>query len=142
MQASWRRKYHLAFDSARFTQRPLVHEDAVWLTSLFTCVELSKLRPWSGPSEETALSYVLRRESWGHGVATEAAGRLLRNAIEAPMPDTVMALIMAENRASAPMLEKLGLRPGENADTSNWPHLQYFTITHPFHKSSASDRRT
>jgi RimJ/RimL family protein N-acetyltransferase len=35
--------------------------------------ELSKLRPWSRPSDEIALGYVLRRASWGQGVATEAA---------------------------------------------------------------------
>ena len=34
-------------------------------------VELSKLSPWSGPSDEIALSYVLRRTSWGRGIATD-----------------------------------------------------------------------
>jgi RimJ/RimL family protein N-acetyltransferase len=37
---------------------------------------LGKLRSWSGPSDEIAVSYALRRASWGQGFATEAAGHL------------------------------------------------------------------
>jgi len=62
--------------------------------------DLSKLRPWSGPSDEIALSYVLRRASWGQGIATEAAGRLLRCAFEVQQLDRVMAVMMAGNAVS------------------------------------------
>jgi RimJ/RimL family protein N-acetyltransferase len=73
-------------------------------------VELSKLRPWSGPSDEIALSYVLRRASWRQGIATEAAARLLRCAFEVQRLDRVMAVIMAGNTPSERVLEKLGMR--------------------------------
>jgi ribosomal-protein-alanine N-acetyltransferase len=72
--------------------------------------ELSKLRPWSGPSDEIALSYVLRRASWGQGIATEAAGRLLRCAFEVQQLDRVLAVIMAGNAPSERVLRKLGMR--------------------------------
>ena len=52
--------------------------------------ELSKLRPWSGPSDEIALSYVPRRASWGRAIATEAAARLLQCAFEVQQLDRVM----------------------------------------------------
>lgn len=72
--------------------------------------ELSKLRPWSGRSDEIALSYVLRRASWGQGIATDAAGRLLRCAFEVQRLERAMAVIMAANRRSERVLKKLGMR--------------------------------
>jgi RimJ/RimL family protein N-acetyltransferase len=45
-------------------------------------VELGKLDLWQGPSDEIGLSYVLFPESWSRGIATAAAGRLLRHAME------------------------------------------------------------
>ena len=90
--------------------------------------ELSKLRPWSGPSDEIALSYVLRRASWGRGIATEAAGRLLRHAFEAQQLERVTAVIMAGNTASKRVLEKLGMRLIENAEPAEGQDLVYFGI--------------
>jgi len=72
--------------------------------------ELSKLRSWSGPSDEIALSYVLRRASSGQGIATEAAARLLRCAFEVQKLERVMAVVMAGNTPSERVLEKLGMR--------------------------------
>lgn len=66
---------------------------------------LGKLRPWSGLSDEIAVSYVLRRVSWGHGFATEAAGRLVRYAFGIPCLERVMAVIDARNTASKRVLE-------------------------------------
>jgi len=90
--------------------------------------ELSKLRPWSGPSDEIALSYVLCRSSWGRGIATEAAGRLLQHAFEVQALDRVMAVIMPGNTASKRVLEKLGMRFIEGVEGNN---LQYFRIDAP-----------
>jgi len=103
-------------------------------------VELSKLEPWSGPSDEIAISYVLRRASWGQGIATEAARRLLRHAFEVLRLDPVMAVIMADNAASRRVLEKLGMRAIKTADTLDGRKLQYFQIdATPSHLPS-SDR--
>jgi RimJ/RimL family protein N-acetyltransferase len=93
--------------------------------------ELSKLRPWSGPSDEIALSYVLRRASWGQGIATEAAQRLLRCAFEVQRLDRVMAVIMAGNRPSEHVLEKLGMRFIEAARSADGKNLRYFRIELP-----------
>jgi len=93
--------------------------------------ELSKLRPWSGLSDEIALSYVLRRASWGHGIATEAAGRLLRHAFEVAQLETLMAVIMAGNTASKRVLEKLGMRFVKSAKSAHGKRLEYFRIDAP-----------
>ena len=93
--------------------------------------ELSKLRPWSGPSDEIALSYVLSRASWGRGIATEAAGRLLQHAFAVHQLDRVMAVIMTANTASKRVLEKLGMRLIENPEPAVWENLQFFQIDAP-----------
>jgi len=93
--------------------------------------ELSKLRPWSGPSDEIALSYVLGLKSWGRGVATEAAGRLLRHAFEVSGLNRAMAVIIADNTASRRVLEKLGMRAIGNPESAEWKNLQYFRIDAP-----------
>lgn len=93
--------------------------------------ELSKLRPWWGPSDEIALSYVLRPTSWGRGIATEAAGRLLRHAFEANGLETVMAVIMAGNTASKRVLEKLGMHKVKTVNSVQGKRLQYFRIDAP-----------
>jgi RimJ/RimL family protein N-acetyltransferase len=61
-----------------------------------------------GPSDEIALSHVLSFKSWGRGIATEAAARLLQQAFELLGLDRVMAVIMAANHTSRRVLEKLG----------------------------------
>ena len=93
--------------------------------------ELSKLRPWSGPSDEIALSYVLRRSSWGCGIATEAAGRLLRHAFEVHQMHRIMAVIFADNAPSRRVLEKLGMRRLETAASACGSELEYFSIHAP-----------
>jgi RimJ/RimL family protein N-acetyltransferase len=97
--------------------------------------ELSKLRPWSGPSDEIALSYVLGVESWGRGIATEAAGRLLRHAFEVLGEDRLMAVIMADNAASRRVLEKLGMRSIGNPVAPEM-NLEYFQIGLPIEAES------
>jgi RimJ/RimL family protein N-acetyltransferase len=89
--------------------------------------ELSKLRPWSGPSDEIGLSYVLGVESWGRGIATEAAERLLRHAFEVLREDRLLAVIMADNVASRRVLEKIGMRSiGNPVDPEM--NLEYFHV--------------
>lgn len=95
--------------------------------------ELGKLRPWSGPSDEIAVSYVLRRDSWGCGIATEATGRLLQYAFEVHRLERVMAVIRLENKASRRVLEKLGLRAITTCDLESGDRLEYFTIEAPTH---------
>jgi RimJ/RimL family protein N-acetyltransferase len=93
--------------------------------------ELSKLEPWRGPSDEIALSYVLRPESWGRGVATEAAGRLLRYAFEIHELERVMAVTMAGNLASQKVLQKLGMKALERTELPCGREVVYFGIGAP-----------
>ena len=89
--------------------------------------ELGKLRLWSGPSDEIGLSYVVAPEFWGRGIATEAAGRLLRHALEVLGLECVMAVIMVGNKASRRVLKKLGMRPvGRRAVSGK--RLEFFRI--------------
>jgi RimJ/RimL family protein N-acetyltransferase len=93
--------------------------------------ELSKLRPWRAPGDEIALSYVLRPDSWGRGIATEAAGRLLRYAFEIHDLERVMAVTMTGNLASKRVLEKLGMRATERIELLEGREIAYFSIEAP-----------
>lgn len=93
--------------------------------------ELSKLRPWSGPSDEIALSYVLRQASWHQGIATEAAGRLLQHGFEILELDRVMALVKAGNVRSERVLAKLGFYLVQDLNPEAHPNLHFFRIDAP-----------
>jgi RimJ/RimL family protein N-acetyltransferase len=94
-------------------------------------VELGKLRPWPGPGDEISLSYVLRRGSWGRGIATEAAGRLLQHAFEAHRLERVLAVVISGNTASKRVLTKLGMRLLRTASSADGKQLEYFSIDNP-----------
>jgi 8-oxo-dGTP diphosphatase len=57
------------------------------------------------------LGYWVGRRFWGHGVATEAAGRLARWALANLDLDVIEANVDAENPASAAVLRRIGFRP-------------------------------
>ncbi len=94
-------------------------------------VELGKLRPWWGPSDEIALSYVLARDSWGRGIATEAGGRLLQYAFEMHRLPRVMAVVIGENTASKRVLEKLGMSLIKTADSHDGRQLEFYSGEDP-----------
>ncbi|MFO7957248.1 MAG: GNAT family N-acetyltransferase [Candidatus Brocadiia bacterium] len=56
------------------------------------------------------IGYVLRRDAWGRGYATEAASRLLQFGFGELGLHRVFATCDVENRASAHVMEKLGMR--------------------------------
>jgi RimJ/RimL family protein N-acetyltransferase len=53
--------------------------------------------------------YCLARDAWGHGFATEAAGAFVEAAWDIPTVMRIQAYCDLENRASARVLEKIGL---------------------------------
>jgi len=57
------------------------------------------------------LGYWVGRRFWGHGVATEAAGRLARWALANLDLDRLDAAVATENAASAAVLRRIGFRP-------------------------------
>lgn len=60
--------------------------------------------------EEAEIGYVLRRDMWGRGFATEAAGAVMRWAYQEQGISRLVATCRPENGASVRVLEKLGLR--------------------------------
>ena len=63
------------------------------------------------PASRTArLGYWVGRRYWGHGVATEAAGRLGRWALAHLDLDRLEATVIADNPASLAVLRRLGFR--------------------------------
>ena len=64
------------------------------------------------------LGYWVGRRFWGHGVATEAAGRLARWALANLDLDRLEAGVIMDNPASAAVLRRIGFRQiGEGTDT-------------------------
>jgi RimJ/RimL family protein N-acetyltransferase len=94
---------------------------------------LGKLRPWWGLSDERGLSYVLRRASWGQGLATEAAGHLVRRAFQEEWLERILAVVAAGNTASKRVLQKIGMRPVASPDPLGRKELEYFRIDAPRH---------
>ncbi len=56
------------------------------------------------------LGYWVGRRFWGHGVATEAAGRLIRWGLANLNIDHIVADVATDNPASAAVLRRIGLR--------------------------------
>jgi ribosomal-protein-alanine N-acetyltransferase len=92
---------------------------------------LGKLRPWSGRSDEIAISYVLRRSSWGQGLASEVAGRLVLYGFEAQRLERIMAVVLARNDASKRVLEKIGMKFVKRLDLHHGERLEYYRIDAP-----------
>jgi len=64
------------------------------------------------------LGYWVGRRFWGHGVATEAAGRLARWALANLDLDRLEAGVITDNPASAAVLQRIGFRQiGEGTDS-------------------------
>jgi RimJ/RimL family protein N-acetyltransferase len=59
---------------------------------------------------EADLGFILARQAWGHGYATEAARALVRTAFDELGATRVFATCDVANHASARVLEKAGLR--------------------------------
>lgn len=72
------------------------------------------LNPEGWPGFE--LGWVLAREFWGRGYATEAARRALRYAFEELGREQVISLIRPANLASIRVAERLGERPAGTAE--------------------------
>jgi ribosomal-protein-alanine N-acetyltransferase len=74
---------------------------------------------------ETELAYLLSRECWGRGYATEAALEIKRAAAEALGLRRLIALIRAENAASKRVAEKLGMGYEKTVDFHGIPAELY-----------------
>jgi RimJ/RimL family protein N-acetyltransferase len=64
----------------------------------------------NAPSRSGDIGYVLARDVWGEGFATEAAGALLSFGFQSLALHRIWATCDVENRASARVLEKIGMQ--------------------------------
>lgn len=101
-----------------------------WLASTFTRYEKDGFGHYAAEVQETGefvgmvgllretlagkdllgIGWMLRRDCWGHGYATEAAQAVLRDAFERLGAAEVIADIRPENAASIRVAERLGMR--------------------------------
>ena len=63
---------------------------------------------WVGPDVE--LAYMIRRDRWGEGIATEAAAACLEHGLGPLGLERVIGLAYPENVASHRVMEKAGMR--------------------------------
>jgi [ribosomal protein S5]-alanine N-acetyltransferase len=78
--------------------------------------------------EHHYLSYLLCKESWGHGYATEAVQRILDYGFQTLDIHKVEALIRPDNARSIRLAEKLGMQHESTTEHAGRPHYVY-TVT-------------
>ena len=76
-----------------------------------------------GPDVE--LAYLLRRDRWGRGYATEASRAALRIGLHELGLGCVVALAYPENTASVRVMEKIGMRPGGSQNAYGHELVRY-----------------
>jgi ribosomal-protein-alanine N-acetyltransferase len=59
--------------------------------------------------QDVEVLYALAKDTWGHGLATEAAHASLRYGFSELQPGKIIALAAKENKASRRVMEKLGM---------------------------------
>jgi len=77
------------------------------------------IRPEGWPGLE--VGWLLGREAWGQGYATEAARAAVDYAWRELGADELISLIAPENLPSQRVAERLGMRPGEDYDLRGTP---------------------
>ena len=78
---------------------------------------------------EIEIGYRLLPASWGKGIATEAARRLLAYGFEAQGLDLIVAVTHPDNKASQWVLEKCGLNFHDTRMAYGFPGCHYFRLT-------------
>jgi RimJ/RimL family protein N-acetyltransferase len=77
------------------------------------------LRPEGWPGLE--VGWLLGREAWGHGYATEAARAAMEHAWRELGAQELISLIAPGNVPSRRVAERLGMRPGEDCELRGTP---------------------
>lgn len=76
-------------------------------------------------TDETEVGYLLRKESWGKGIATMAAKKSLEYAFSTTKLDRIVGLVHPENIGSIRVLEKIGMRRLDEIDLWGMHFLRY-----------------
>ena len=77
------------------------------------------LQPHGWPGLE--VGWLLGRDAWGHGYATEAARASVEHARQVLGAGELISLIAPENTASAAVAARLGMRPTDDFDLRGMP---------------------
>jgi len=75
--------------------------------------------------EEIEVGYMLAKEYWGQGLATEAARAIMEYGFEQMKLSRLICVIHPENKASARVAEKIGMKPEIDGDVNGEPTLLY-----------------
>lgn len=98
------------------------------------------LRKQNGQVQVADLGYEIDRRYWGHGYATEASRVLLKLGFEQLRLHRIWAYCIAENVASARVLEKIGMkyeglqRESEWMKNRWWDTLHYAILDHEWRR--------
>jgi ribosomal-protein-alanine N-acetyltransferase len=100
------------------------------------------LGAWPVVEGRWEMGWVLRRDLWGHGYATEATRALFDEVVRRGDVHTVFARCRPENAASARVMEKLGMRfveliPREQEVRGEWVDSRVYEVTIPWTDVSA-----
>lgn len=79
-------------------------------------------------SHEAEIGYEIDPDSWGHGYATEAARAIVGFGFESLQLHRIHAHCIAENSASARVLEKLGMRQEGRLREKEWMHGRWWDV--------------
>jgi RimJ/RimL family protein N-acetyltransferase len=84
------------------------------------------LLPWTiDDRHEVEVAYLLAREFWGHGLATEAASAIVRYAFDRLALPRLICLIDPANQASIGVAERIGMSFEKQAEDDAGPFLVY-----------------
>jgi [ribosomal protein S5]-alanine N-acetyltransferase len=97
-----------------------------------------KLELQSTSIREYEMGWIVRRQDWGQGIASEASREVLRFAFQDLQAHRVVAFCHAWNRASERVMEKLGMRREALLRETRWidhawaDELLYAILEHEF----------
>jgi RimJ/RimL family protein N-acetyltransferase len=84
------------------------------------------LLPWTiDDRQEVEVAYLLAREFWGQGLATEAAGAIVRYAFDRLALSRLICLIDPANQASIRVAERIDMSFEKQAEDEAGPVLVY-----------------
>jgi [ribosomal protein S5]-alanine N-acetyltransferase len=81
--------------------------------------------------EATEVSYLIKREFWNQGFASEAAGTVLKLGFEKYNFQRIVAFIAPRNTASSRVAEKIGLRFERKVEFRSFGEVDLYTTEKP-----------
>lgn len=81
--------------------------------------------------EEIEVSYLIEREFWNQGFASEAASAALKLGFEKYNFRRIVAFIHPQNTASARVAEKIGMRFERKVEFRSWGDVNLYTVEKP-----------